>query len=187
MIVVSSDWSSSFLFLVFFFFPCIFPEIIFADYTREQSEKKETVATEELRQLLISDVPLSTMLAKARAEKQFGLDEQEQQLLSAVDTNTNQRPLRYATTNGSIHDLEPYSEFLASLTVRCHLIIDARRESLRILLNAIHKNHRSLLMMNVEDLFRNWMGVPLGILMPNASDIKAHKEGGLHGKLSNLA
>jgi hypothetical protein len=173
-----------FFLFVYFFFHCIFPEIIFADYTRQQSEKKETVATEELRQLLISDVPLSTMLAMARVEKKFGLDGQEQQLLSAVDTNTNQPPpLRYATTNGSIHDLEPYSEFLGSLIIKCHSIIDARRESLRIMLNACHKNHRSLLMMNVEDLFRNWMGVPLGILIPNASDIKVTEhEGELHGK-----
>ena len=43
-------------------------------------------------------------------------------------------------------------------------MIDARRESLRILINNQHKKHRQTLLMNVEDIFNNWFDVPLGLL-----------------------
>ena len=126
------------------------------------NEKKEHVATDELRQLLTTDVPLSQMLAQARLVKP-DIDE----LKPVKQISESKRSHRYTSTSGTTHELAPYETFLQELIRKSHLIIDARRESLRILVAAQHKHHRITLMLNVEDLFANWFDVPIGVLIPD--------------------
>jgi len=126
-------------------------------------EKKEHVATGELRQLLTSEEPLSVMLAKARGKRGQIEDQLKEEKENRTEETIN-RPFRYSTLHGTNHELQPYGDFLNELTTKCHLMIDARRESLRILINNQHKKHRQTLLMNVEDIFNNWFDVPLGLL-----------------------
>ena len=141
-------------------------EIVFAAHTKQMLEKKEHVATDELRQLLTTDIPLSQMLADARGLKKNG-----DEFLRNKDETKNteeKKPLRYETVHGHTHELQQYQDFLKSLITRCHLLMDARRESLRILIANQHKKHRITLMLNVEDLFANWFDVPIGVLIADA-------------------
>ena len=149
---------------------CVWVEIIFAAHKNNNRNKKEHVATGELRQLLASETPLSELLATARGVNKE-LQQEGQHDITTVEGRTKEvhQHLQYVTARGSTHTLQPYSEFTSDLTAKCHLIMDARRESLRILVNNIHKKHRSTLLMNVEDLFANWFDVPLGLLVDDPS------------------
>jgi hypothetical protein len=146
-------------------------EIIFAEHNKTNKEKKEHVATDELRQLLSSEKPLSEMLTNARVLRASLKDQMKQEQKQREDIALN-RHLRYQSSKGSLHTLQPYREFMDELTTKCHLIIDARRESLRILVNNEHKKHRQTLLMNVEDMFANWFGVPLGLLIEDAVEVE---------------
>ena len=74
------------------------------------------------------------------------------------------RPL-HSSTFTKEHSLEPYHLFLDRVIKVCHEKIDSERENLRMRIAKIHRAHRKQLLMNIEDLWANWFGVPIGKLV----------------------